>query len=224
MRRKNEAVVTRATLIEELVLNWRIWEGAEEGVLDLLYRGLSSLIREDHPHQSFNIKQFHSASIVDRIFCTYKVHNFNSDSHFLISSNTLPHFKFSRYYCTIFNLCIRREFKMASLHTLFPLVSLLSASSLAWWEAPQTCTSSWLSATSCCMSIPRPIPTSVAPSQDSTLNYGGVRDLFLKNKTLKSTVYREIYTPLLFLFLLPASWVGEFKTAWSNCHFCHTWT
>ncbi|XP_078313286.1 lysosomal-trafficking regulator-like isoform X5 [Crassostrea virginica] len=72
MRRKNEAVVTRATLIEELVLNWRIWEGAEEGVLDLLYRGLSSLIREDHPHQSFNIKQFHSASIVDRIFCTYK--------------------------------------------------------------------------------------------------------------------------------------------------------
>ena len=151
MRRKNEAVVTSATLIEELVLNWRIWEGAEEGVLDLLYRGLSSLIREDHPHQSFNIKQFHSASIVDRIFCTYKVHNFNSGSHycririifvfiiphsddvcdvfelsnyFLISSNTLPHFKFSRYYCMIFNLCIRREFKMATLHTLFPLVSL----------------------------------------------------------------------------------------------------
>ena len=148
MRRKNEAVVTSATLIEELVLNWRIWEGAEEGVLDLLYRGLSSLIREDHPHQSFNIKQFHSASIVDRIFCTYKVRNFSSGScccrinnfyntslrwclwcffwlsnYFLISSNTLPHFKFSRYYCMIFNLCIRREFKMATLHTLFPLVS-----------------------------------------------------------------------------------------------------
>lgn len=73
MRRKNEAVVTRATVIEELILNWHIWEGAEEGVLDLLYRGLSSLMREDHPHQAFNIKQFHSVSVVDRIFCTYQV-------------------------------------------------------------------------------------------------------------------------------------------------------
>lgn len=73
MRRKNEAVVTKATVIEELLLNWRIWEGADEGVLDLLFRGLASLIREDHPHQAFNIKQFHSVSVVDKIFCTYQV-------------------------------------------------------------------------------------------------------------------------------------------------------
>ncbi|XP_056022508.1 lysosomal-trafficking regulator-like isoform X3 [Ostrea edulis] len=72
MRRKNEAVVTKATVIEELLLNWRIWEGADEGVLDLLFRGLASLIREDHPHQAFNIKQFHSVSVVDKIFCTYQ--------------------------------------------------------------------------------------------------------------------------------------------------------
>ncbi|XP_061172369.1 lysosomal-trafficking regulator-like isoform X2 [Saccostrea echinata] len=72
MRRKNEAVVTRATVIEELILNWRIWEGAEEGVLDLLFRGLASLIREDHSHQAFNIKQFHSVSVVDKIFNIYQ--------------------------------------------------------------------------------------------------------------------------------------------------------
>jgi hypothetical protein len=73
IKRKNEAVVTKAMVIEELLLNWRIWEGAEEGVTDMLFRGLASLIREDHPYQAFNIKQFHSASVVDKIFCIYQV-------------------------------------------------------------------------------------------------------------------------------------------------------
>lgn len=48
MRRKNEVVVIRAIVIEELIFNWRIWEGVEEGVLDFLYRGLFLLIREDY--------------------------------------------------------------------------------------------------------------------------------------------------------------------------------
>lgn len=48
MRRKNEVVVIRVTVIEELIFNWRIWEGVEEGVLDFLYRGLFLLIREDY--------------------------------------------------------------------------------------------------------------------------------------------------------------------------------
>lgn len=48
MRRKNEVVVIRVIVIEELIFNWRIWEGVEEGVLDFLYRGLFLLIREDY--------------------------------------------------------------------------------------------------------------------------------------------------------------------------------
>ncbi|KAK3092886.1 hypothetical protein FSP39_008387 [Pinctada imbricata] len=72
MRRKSEAMIRNVSLISELLLNWRVWERAPEGVLDLMFKALASLIREDHPHQAFNIKQYQSAGIINKLFSAYK--------------------------------------------------------------------------------------------------------------------------------------------------------
>ncbi|OWF37617.1 Lysosomal-trafficking regulator [Mizuhopecten yessoensis] len=72
LRRKSEAVVTNISVIEELLLNWRIWEGSEADVFLLMFRALASLIREDHPLQAFNIKQFQSINILNKVFLMYR--------------------------------------------------------------------------------------------------------------------------------------------------------
>lgn len=75
LRRKSEAVMTNVSVIEDLLLNWRIWDGCDEGVLLLMLRALASLIREDHPYQAFNVKQFQSINIVHKIFLMYRVNH-----------------------------------------------------------------------------------------------------------------------------------------------------
>ncbi|XP_069116272.1 lysosomal-trafficking regulator-like isoform X2 [Argopecten irradians] len=72
LRRKSEAVVTNMSVIEELLLNWRIWERSDSGVFLLMFRALASLIREDHPLQTFNIKQFQSINILNKVFLMYR--------------------------------------------------------------------------------------------------------------------------------------------------------
>lgn len=73
LRRKSEAMVKNVTVITDLILNWRIWEGAEEGVHVLLFLALALLVREDHRYQRFNVIQFQSINLISKIFCNYQV-------------------------------------------------------------------------------------------------------------------------------------------------------
>ncbi|KAJ8308471.1 hypothetical protein KUTeg_013345 [Tegillarca granosa] len=72
LRRKSEAMVKNITVITDLILNWKIWEGAEEGVHLLLFLSLASLVREDHHYQRFNVIQFQSVNLISKIFCNYQ--------------------------------------------------------------------------------------------------------------------------------------------------------
>ena len=73
MRKKSEALITNISVIVDLLLNWRIWEGADEDILVMIFHALASLVRDDHPHQSFNLKQFHSVNLISKIFKIYQV-------------------------------------------------------------------------------------------------------------------------------------------------------
>jgi len=73
MRRKSEAMITNISVILNLLLNWRIWEGADGDILVMIFHALASLVRDDHPHQVFNLKQFHSVNLINKIFKIYQV-------------------------------------------------------------------------------------------------------------------------------------------------------
>jgi hypothetical protein len=61
------------SVILDLLLNWRIWEGADGDILVMIFHALASLVRDDHPHQVFNLKQFHSVNLINKIFKIYQV-------------------------------------------------------------------------------------------------------------------------------------------------------
>lgn len=73
MRKKSEAMITNISVIVDLLLNWRIWEGADDSILVMIFHVLASLVRDDHPHQAFNLKQFHSINLISKIFKIYQV-------------------------------------------------------------------------------------------------------------------------------------------------------
>ncbi|KAK3604703.1 hypothetical protein CHS0354_008265 [Potamilus streckersoni] len=70
LRPKSEALIRDASIIEQLLLNWQLWQN--EKLADFVFQGLESLVREDHPHQTFNIKQFQVINIVRKIFKIYQ--------------------------------------------------------------------------------------------------------------------------------------------------------
>ena len=73
VRHKSEAVVRDVTVIEQILMNWNIWEGSHKDIMELLFQALASLVREDHPYQKFNIKQFQVINLVNKIFRIYQV-------------------------------------------------------------------------------------------------------------------------------------------------------
>ncbi|XP_064599745.1 lysosomal-trafficking regulator-like [Liolophura sinensis] len=72
LRRNTEALVRNVKVVAELLLAWRIWVGLSPLLMETLFAGLELLVRDDHPHQEFNVKQFQSASITHKIFLIYQ--------------------------------------------------------------------------------------------------------------------------------------------------------
>ena len=77
VRQKSEAVVRDASVIEHLIMNWNVWEGSDSDIMELLFQALASLVREDHPYQTFNIKQFQVVNLVSKVFKIYQVRKSN---------------------------------------------------------------------------------------------------------------------------------------------------
>lgn len=73
LKYKTDTVVRDATVIEQLILEWQIWERCDISVTELLFSALDSLIRDDHVYQSYNVKQYTAVHFVNKIFRIYQV-------------------------------------------------------------------------------------------------------------------------------------------------------
>ncbi|XP_041350649.1 lysosomal-trafficking regulator-like isoform X2 [Gigantopelta aegis] len=71
LRLGTEAVVRDISIVEHLLLSWRLWDEAEEDVVELLFLVLKVLVREDHPYRSVNVKQYKAGNILMKIFSIY---------------------------------------------------------------------------------------------------------------------------------------------------------
>ncbi|NXV70828.1 LYST regulator, partial [Atlantisia rogersi] len=67
------AVIQDVQLLEKLLLDWKIWSKAKQGVWGTLLAALEILIRANHHHQMFNIKQLLKAQVVHHFLLTCQV-------------------------------------------------------------------------------------------------------------------------------------------------------
>nr|XP_045006323.1 lysosomal-trafficking regulator isoform X2 [Jaculus jaculus] len=70
---ESSAIIKDVKLLEELLLDWKIWNKAEQGVWETLLSALEVLIRAEHPQQQFNIQQLLKAQVVHRFLLTCQV-------------------------------------------------------------------------------------------------------------------------------------------------------
>ncbi|KAM4828613.1 lysosomal-trafficking regulator isoform 2-T2 [Thomomys bottae] len=67
------AIIQDVQLLEQLLLDWKIWSKAEQGAWGTLLAALEVLIRAEHPQQRFNIKQLLRARVVHHFLLTCQV-------------------------------------------------------------------------------------------------------------------------------------------------------
>ncbi|NXK24793.1 LYST regulator, partial [Arenaria interpres] len=76
------AVIQDVQLLEKLLLDWKIWSKAKEGVWETLLAALEILIRGNHHQQMFNIKQLLKAQVVHHFLLTCQVLQEHKEGHF----------------------------------------------------------------------------------------------------------------------------------------------
>ncbi|XP_035755589.1 lysosomal-trafficking regulator isoform X3 [Egretta garzetta] len=75
------AVIQDVQLLEKLLLDWKIWSKAKEGVWETLLAALEILIRANHHQQMFNIKQLLKAQVVHHFLLTCQVLQEHKEGH-----------------------------------------------------------------------------------------------------------------------------------------------
>ncbi|XP_029426239.1 lysosomal-trafficking regulator isoform X3 [Nannospalax galili] len=70
---ESNAIIQDVKLLQELLLDWKIWNKAEQGVWETLLAALEVLIRAEHQQQQFNIKQLLKAQVVRHFLLTCQV-------------------------------------------------------------------------------------------------------------------------------------------------------
>ena len=61
------AVVRNVAIFQHFLLNWKIWEKAKQGVLEMLLATIDILVHGSHCYYTFNIIQFQKAQLVQQI-------------------------------------------------------------------------------------------------------------------------------------------------------------
>lgn len=61
------AVVRNVAIFQHFLLNWKIWEKAKQGVLEMLLATIDILVHGSHSYYKFNIIQFQKAQLVQQI-------------------------------------------------------------------------------------------------------------------------------------------------------------
>lgn len=72
IREQTVAIIQNMSIIENLLLKWRIWIKSNPAVMELLFKTLECLVRDDHPHREFNIKQYQAGNFVQKVFLMYQ--------------------------------------------------------------------------------------------------------------------------------------------------------
>ncbi|KAE8601969.1 hypothetical protein XENTR_v10013848 [Xenopus tropicalis] len=75
------AVIQDVRLLEHLLLDWKIWSKAETGVWKNLLAALELFIRDNHPHQMFNIQQLLKGRVVHHFLLTCQVLQEHREGH-----------------------------------------------------------------------------------------------------------------------------------------------
>ncbi|NXI45336.1 LYST regulator, partial [Galbula dea] len=75
------AVIQDIQLLEKLLLDWKIWSKAKQGVWETLLAALEILIRANHHQQMFNIKQLLKAQVVHHFLLTCQVLQEHKEGH-----------------------------------------------------------------------------------------------------------------------------------------------
>uniref|UniRef100_A0A8B9VJT6 Lysosomal trafficking regulator n=2 Tax=Anas zonorhyncha TaxID=75864 RepID=A0A8B9VJT6_9AVES len=75
------AVIQDVQLLEKLLLDWKIWSKAKQGVWETLLTALEILIRANHHQQMFNIKQLLKAQVVHHFLLTCQVLQEHKEGH-----------------------------------------------------------------------------------------------------------------------------------------------
>lgn len=70
---ESHAIIQDVKLLQELLLDWKIWNKAEQGVWETLLAALEVLIRVEHQQQQFNITQLLNARVVHHFLLTCQV-------------------------------------------------------------------------------------------------------------------------------------------------------
>ncbi|XP_049998401.1 lysosomal-trafficking regulator isoform X2 [Alexandromys fortis] len=70
---ESHAIIQDVKLLQELLLDWKIWNKAEACVWETLLAALEVLIRAEHQQQQFNIKQLLNAHVVHHFLLTCQV-------------------------------------------------------------------------------------------------------------------------------------------------------
>ncbi|XP_010132302.1 PREDICTED: lysosomal-trafficking regulator [Buceros rhinoceros silvestris] len=78
----SSAVIQDVQLLEKLLLDWKIWSKAKQGVWETLLAALEILIRANHHQQMFNIKQLLKAQVVHHFLLTCQVLQEHKEGHF----------------------------------------------------------------------------------------------------------------------------------------------
>uniref|UniRef100_A0A8C6NGL9 Uncharacterized protein n=1 Tax=Melopsittacus undulatus TaxID=13146 RepID=A0A8C6NGL9_MELUD len=76
------AVIQDVQILEKLLLDWKIWSKAKQGVWETLLAALEILIRANHHQQMFNIKQLLKAQVVHHFLLTCQVLQEHKEGHF----------------------------------------------------------------------------------------------------------------------------------------------
>ncbi|XP_064915824.1 lysosomal-trafficking regulator isoform X2 [Columba livia] len=77
----SNAVIQDVQLLEKLLLDWKIWSKAKQGVWETLLAALEILIRANHHQQMFNIKQLLKAQVVHHFLLTCQVLQEHKEGH-----------------------------------------------------------------------------------------------------------------------------------------------
>ncbi|OXB55541.1 hypothetical protein ASZ78_002654 [Callipepla squamata] len=75
------AVIQDVQLLEKLLLDWKIWSKAKQGVWETLLEALEILIRANHHQQMFNVKQLLKAQVVHHFLLTCQVLQEHKEGH-----------------------------------------------------------------------------------------------------------------------------------------------
>ena len=73
LRGSSESVIRNVAVITHLLLCWQIWQQAGDSLMELILSALVVLVRKDHPHLVFNIRQLQAAGVVKLLCHMYVV-------------------------------------------------------------------------------------------------------------------------------------------------------